>query len=153
MKIFKIRSLWVNFDYCCLLIANQVGIRPDRQEKYDFSDPYISSSAVLITHETNDSVSSFEDIEGLKAAQSMTSNYADMAKSYGAEIVGVDGFNCSDRTFRIRKNDLAAVLKCTGAAYFRPACHRRSSPRLFSEGLEKANSSLQAPYGNGFSEL
>lgn len=131
MKSLKIRSLWVNFDYCCLLIANQVGIRPDRQEKYDFSDPYISSSAVLITHETNDSVSSFEDIEGLKAAQSMTSNYADMAKSYGAEIVGVDGFNCSDRTIRLRKNDLAAVLKFTGAAYFRPACYWRSSPRLF----------------------
>ena len=27
------------------MIANQVGIRPDRQEKYDFSEPYITSAA------------------------------------------------------------------------------------------------------------
>ena len=33
------------------MIANQVGIREDRNEKYDFSDPYITSSAVLIVHE------------------------------------------------------------------------------------------------------
>ena len=26
------------------MIANEVGIRPDRQEKYDFSDPYITSA-------------------------------------------------------------------------------------------------------------
>jgi len=29
------------------MIANQVGIRPDRQEKYDFSDPYITSASVF----------------------------------------------------------------------------------------------------------
>ena len=75
------------------MVANQVGIKPERQEKYDFSDPYITSKAVLITNENNDSIKSFEDIEGLKSAQSMTSNYADIAKSYGAEIIGVEGFN------------------------------------------------------------
>jgi L-cystine transport system substrate-binding protein len=75
------------------MIANQVGIRPDRQEKYDFSDPYITSAAVLITNKDNNDVKAFEDIKGLKAAQSMTSNYADIAKSYGAEITGVEGFN------------------------------------------------------------
>lgn len=74
------------------MIANQVGIRPDRQEKYDFSDPYITSAGVLIAHKDNDKVKTFEDIKGLNAAQSLTSNYADMAKKYGAKIVGVDGF-------------------------------------------------------------
>lgn len=74
------------------MIANQVGIKPERQEKYDFSDPYISSSAVLVTQADNNDVKSFEDIKGLKSAQSLTSNYGDMAKSYGAELVGVEGF-------------------------------------------------------------
>jgi L-cystine transport system substrate-binding protein len=74
------------------MIANEVGIRPDRQKKYDFSDPYITSAGVLIVHNDNDKVKAFEDIKGLNAAQSMTSNYADMAKKYGAKIVGVDGF-------------------------------------------------------------
>lgn len=62
------------------MIANQVGIRPDRQEKYDFSDPYISSAAVLIVHKDNNEVKNFEDIKGLNAAQSLTSNYGDLAK-------------------------------------------------------------------------
>lgn len=75
------------------MIANQVGIRPDRQEKYDFSDPYITSAAVLVVHKENQQLKSFNDLKGKKAAQSMTSNYADLARSYGAEVVGVEGFN------------------------------------------------------------
>ncbi|MEK4246358.1 amino acid ABC transporter substrate-binding protein [Psychrobacillus sp. FSL K6-2684] len=74
------------------MIANQVGIKPERQEKYDFSDPYISSSAVLVTQANNNDVKAFEDIKGLKSAQSLTSNYGEIAKSYGAELVGIDGF-------------------------------------------------------------
>ncbi|MGZ0050427.1 amino acid ABC transporter substrate-binding protein [Brevibacillus gelatini] len=75
------------------VIANQVGIRPDRQEKYDFSKPYSISRAVLVTHKDNTTVKDFADIKGLKAGQSMTSNYADLARSHGAEIVAVDNFN------------------------------------------------------------
>lgn len=75
------------------MIANQVGIRPDRQEKYDFSEGYITSAAVLIVNESNNDIKAFEDIEGKKSAQSLTSNYADIAKSHGAELVGVEGFN------------------------------------------------------------
>lgn len=74
------------------MIANQVGIKPERQEKYDFSDAYISSSAVLVTQADNNDVKAFEDIKGLKSAQSLTSNYGEIAKSYGAELVGIDGF-------------------------------------------------------------
>ena len=74
------------------MIANQVGIRPDRQEKYDFSDPYITSAAVLIVHKDNNEVKTFEDIKGLNSAQSLTSNYGDMAKKYGANLVSVEGF-------------------------------------------------------------
>ncbi|MFX3673384.1 MAG: transporter substrate-binding domain-containing protein [Paenisporosarcina sp.] len=74
------------------MIANQVGIKEERLEKYDFSDPYITSAAVLVTHAGSTDVKGFEDIKGLKSAQSLTSNYAEMAKSHGAEIVGVDGF-------------------------------------------------------------
>jgi L-cystine transport system substrate-binding protein len=75
------------------MIANQVGIRPDRQEKYDFSQGYISSAAVLIVKEDNNDIKTFEDLNGKKSAQSLTSNYADIAKENGAELVGVEGFN------------------------------------------------------------
>jgi len=75
------------------MIANQVGIKPDRVEKYDFSLPYTISTAVIVVHQDNNDIQSFEDLEGKKAAQSLTSNYGEMAKSNGAEVVGVDGFN------------------------------------------------------------
>ena len=87
------------------MVANQVGIREDRQEKYSFSDPYISSAAVLITREDSD-VKSFKDIKGLKSAQSLTSNYAEIAKSNGAEIVGVDGFNQSIELLNAKRVDI-----------------------------------------------
>jgi L-cystine transport system substrate-binding protein len=75
------------------VVANQVGIRPDRQEKYDFSNPYTVSTAVLVTHKDNTTVKDFPDIKGLKAAQTLTSNLTDIARNNGAEIVGVEGFN------------------------------------------------------------
>lgn len=76
-------------------IANQVGIKPERQEKYDFSDPYIVSKAVLIVNNDNTDIKKFEDLSGKKSAQSLTSNLADIAKKYGATIVQADGFNQS----------------------------------------------------------
>ncbi|MFC0523554.1 transporter substrate-binding domain-containing protein [Pontibacillus salicampi] len=75
------------------MIANQVGIKPEREKKYDFSTPYTVSTAVLVAKEGNDSINSFEDLQGATAAQSLTSNYKDIAKEYGAEITGVEGFN------------------------------------------------------------
>lgn len=75
------------------LVANQVTIREDRKEKYDFSQPYIVSRAVLIVNTKNEALKSFDDLKGKKFGQSLTSNLGDLAKSYGAQIVSVDGFN------------------------------------------------------------
>ncbi|MDF2857176.1 MAG: amino acid transporter substrate-binding protein [Neobacillus sp.] len=88
------------------MVANQVGIRPDRQEKYDFSDPYITSAAVLIAHKDNEDIKAFEDIKGVNAAQSLTSNYGEMAKKFGANIVGVDGFNQSVELITSKRVDV-----------------------------------------------
>ncbi|GIM46693.1 amino acid ABC transporter substrate-binding protein [Collibacillus ludicampi] len=75
------------------VVANEVGIRPDRQQKYDFSEPYIVSKAVVLVAKDNNTIHSFADLKGKKAAQSLTSNYADIARKNGAEIVGTEGFN------------------------------------------------------------
>jgi len=76
-------------------IANQVGIKAEREEKYDFSDPYIVSKAVLIVNKDNTDIKTFDNLKGKKSAQSLTSNLADIARKYGAEIVQSDGFNQS----------------------------------------------------------
>lgn len=74
-------------------VINQVGITPERQAKYDFSDPYISSEAVLIVREDNDSIKSFDDIKGKRSANTLTSNFGKLAAQYEAEVVPVQGFN------------------------------------------------------------
>ncbi|AEI44553.1 amino acid ABC transporter substrate-binding protein [Paenibacillus mucilaginosus] len=75
------------------LVANQVSIKEDRKVKYDFSDPYIVSKAVLIVHNDNQDIKSLADLKGKKAGQSLTSNLTEIAKANGAEIVQIDGFN------------------------------------------------------------
>lgn len=76
-------------------VINQVGITDARKKKYDFSEPYIASKAVLIVKQDNDKIKSFADLKGKKSAQSLTSNFGKIAESNGAELVGTDGFDQS----------------------------------------------------------
>ncbi|AXI00509.1 amino acid ABC transporter substrate-binding protein [Sporosarcina sp. PTS2304] len=73
------------------MIANQVGINEERQVKYEFSKPYTRSNSVLVIREEDDIA--FDGMEGKKAAQTLTSNYGEIAKLNGAEIIKIDGFN------------------------------------------------------------
>ncbi|WP_313638331.1 amino acid ABC transporter substrate-binding protein [Paenibacillus sp.] len=75
------------------VIFNEVSINEDRKVKYDFSEPYIVSKAVLIVSENNEDIKTFADLKGKKAGQSLTSNLSDIARENGAEIVATDGFN------------------------------------------------------------
>ncbi|MFD1037508.1 transporter substrate-binding domain-containing protein [Virgibacillus byunsanensis] len=97
------------------VIANQVGINPDRLENYDFSDPYTVSSAVVVVPEANTDVTSFADLEGKQSAQSLTSNFATIAEENGAELVQVEGLAQSIELIKqdrveLTVNDRLAVL-------------------------------------------
>ncbi|QXG77803.1 amino acid ABC transporter substrate-binding protein [Modestobacter sp. L9-4] len=74
------------------MIANQIGVNPDRQAKYLFSTPYTYSNGVVITRADDTSVSSLADIAGKTSAQSTTSNFAEIATGAGAKIEAVEGF-------------------------------------------------------------
>ncbi|MBS9779376.1 MAG: amino acid ABC transporter substrate-binding protein [Moraxellaceae bacterium] len=74
------------------VVANQIGINAERQKKYDFSNPYISSPLVVITRDDNTDIKTLEDIKGKKSAQTATSNYGQTAIEKGAIIVTSDGF-------------------------------------------------------------
>lgn len=76
-------------------VINQVGITEARKAKYDFSDPYIASKAVLIVRDDNADIKGFADLKGKKSAQSLTSNFGKIAEKNGAELVGTDGFDQS----------------------------------------------------------
>ncbi len=76
-------------------VINQVGITEARKQKYDFSEPYIASKAVLIVKEGNEDIKSFDDLKGKTSAQSLSSNFGKIAEAAGAELVGTDGFDQS----------------------------------------------------------
>ena len=73
-------------------IANQVSITDERQAKYDFSTPYTVSPGVIVVNEGDDSISSVADLEGKTTAQSLTSNWYELAKQNGADIQSVEGW-------------------------------------------------------------
>ena len=73
------------------VIANQVSINPEREERYLFSTPYTYSPGVLIVP-TGSEIQSFDDLEGATSAQSLTSNWAEVATEAGATVEGVEGF-------------------------------------------------------------
>lgn len=74
-------------------VINQVGITDARKAKYDFSDPYIASEAVLIVRDDNTAIKRFDDIKGKRSANTLTSNFGKLAQKYGAQVVAVQGFN------------------------------------------------------------
>ena len=77
------------------VVINQVGINDERKAKYDFSEPYIASKAVLLVRGDNTDITSFETLAGKKAAQTLTSNFGKLAQESGAELVGTEGFDQS----------------------------------------------------------
>ncbi|RPF19557.1 amino acid ABC transporter substrate-binding protein [Myceligenerans xiligouense] len=73
-------------------IANQVTITPEREEQYAFSAPYTVSRGAIVVTEDNADISSFEDLTGRTTAQSLTSNWRDLAEESGADIENVEGW-------------------------------------------------------------
>ena len=73
-------------------IANQVSITDERKAKYAFSAPYTVSPGVVVVTDDDDSVSSIADLEGKTTAQSLTSNWYELAKQNGARVQSVEGW-------------------------------------------------------------
>ena len=53
----------------------------------------ITLPAAIIVSTDNNEITSFEDLEGKKTANTISSTYAAIAESYGAEVTGVDDLN------------------------------------------------------------
>ena len=75
------------------VIANQVTINPDRQAHYLFSRPYTYSRGVIVTAADTDDITTLADLKGRTAAESQTSNWAQVARDAGARIQYVDQFS------------------------------------------------------------
>jgi cystine transport system substrate-binding protein len=74
------------------VIANQVSINDERTAKYDFSEPYTVSPGVIVVKDDNTDISSFADLAGKTTAQSLTSNWYELAQENGANVEAVEGW-------------------------------------------------------------
>ncbi|WP_433748590.1 amino acid ABC transporter substrate-binding protein [Falsibacillus pallidus] len=128
------------------MIANEVGIREDRQKKYDFSDPYIKSAAVLVTSKDNNDVKSFEDMKGLKAAQSLTSNYKDIAAKNGAQIVGVEGMSQAIKLIEAGRVDVTVNDKLSILDYLNT--QKDANIKIAAEAKDASASAFMFRKGN-----
>lgn len=74
------------------VVANEVTINPERQAKYDLSEPYSVGEGVIVTRANDDSITSLGDLKGKVAAENATSNWSEVARNAGARVEAVEGF-------------------------------------------------------------
>ena len=72
-------------------VTNQVTPTPARLEKYLFSIPYTYNYGAILVHKDNNEIKDFPDIKGKLIASNITSNWNQMAQSYGAKILEITG--------------------------------------------------------------
>ena len=74
------------------VVVNQVTKNPERAGLYGLSSTYTWSEGVIATRADDASITSLASLEGKKSAQSLTSNWAQVAKDAGAHVESVEGF-------------------------------------------------------------
>jgi len=74
------------------IIANQVSINDEREAKYELSEPYTVSPGVVIVAKDNTDIDSLASLSGKTTAQSLSSNWYDLAKENGANVESVEGW-------------------------------------------------------------
>jgi len=75
------------------VVINDIAITDERKLKYDYSDPYITSHAVLIVASDNTTIRSFDDLKGRKSANTPTSYVGRLAAAHGAQVIPTQGFD------------------------------------------------------------
>jgi len=98
------------------VIANQVTRNSEREGLYGLSSTYTVSEGVIATRADDSSITTLADLKGKKTAQSLTSNWAQVAKDAGAKVEGVEGFTQAVTLVKQKRvdatvNDNLAVLE------------------------------------------
>ena len=73
-------------------VANQVSLTtPERRAVFDKSADYSYSGPMMLVRQDETRLKDLASIKGVKTAQTLSSNYGEMAVKAGAEVVPVDG--------------------------------------------------------------
>lgn len=129
------------------VVANQVTITPARQSKYDMSRPYTVGEGVIVTRADDNSITSLADLKGKTAAQSMTSNWAQIARDAGAKVESVEGFTQAVKLLSQGRVD--AVVNDSVAVYAYLAETQDSSVKIAGEAGQKSEQGFAAGKNSG----
>ncbi|AFI05423.1 transporter substrate-binding domain-containing protein [Helicobacter cetorum] len=73
------------------MAANQIGLTTKkRQATFDESLPYSYSGTILLVRKNEERIKDIKDIKGLKAANTLSSIYGELALKYDAKVLAVD---------------------------------------------------------------
>lgn len=133
------------------IAANGVEVTDERAEKYDFSTPYGYIRTALVVRGDNDSINSFEDLNGKKTANSIASTYMILAESYGATAVGVDTL---DQTIQMVLSGRAdATLNAEVSIYDYLSVHPDANIKIVALTEEASNVALPIRKGEDSATL
>ncbi|WP_159605719.1 amino acid ABC transporter substrate-binding protein [Agromyces humi] len=142
------------------VIANQVSINPEREEQYLFSEPYTVSPGVIVVKEGDTSISSFDDLAGKTTAQSLTSNWYELAQESGANVEAVEGWAQAVALLEQGRVDATINDKLTYLDYVKTngksgieVAAETDDPSLSALALTKDKTDLQAAIDSALAEL
>jgi His/Glu/Gln/Arg/opine family amino acid ABC transporter permease subunit len=129
------------------LVANEVTKTPDRAAKFDLSDPYLQTGGSILVRSDNSSIHSLAGLKGKTVAQSLTSNWAQVAQQAGANVQGVPGF--TEQMTLLQQGRIDAVVNDTGVARNYLTTHPEAKVKIAGETAEKSESVFLARKGSG----
>lgn len=129
------------------VVANQVTITPERQQKYDLSEPYSIGEGVIVTRADDTSITSLDDLKGKVSAQSTTSNWADVARQAGARVESVEGF--AQAATLLNQGRVDATINDSIAVYAYLAETGDTSIKIAAQTGEKSEQGFAARKNSG----
>lgn len=130
------------------VVANEVSPSPERKALYDLSDPYVSSTGVVVVAKNNTTIKGLGDLKGKRAAENLTSNWQDVAKKAGAQIVGVDGLTQSIEALEQGRVDALVNDKLAISNYL--ATNPNAGVKVVAQTDDTSNSVFAARKGSGY---
>ncbi|WP_124727152.1 transporter substrate-binding domain-containing protein [Staphylospora marina] len=127
------------------MVANQVGIKPERKEKFDFSKPYTVSYAQIVVKSDSTSISDIQDVKGKKAGQTPTSNFGEMARQAGAEIVAYEDMMSAMRDVAAGRIDFSINDRLAIAEMMKVS---KLPLKTVGEPMDRSESAFPVPKGN-----
>jgi His/Glu/Gln/Arg/opine family amino acid ABC transporter permease subunit len=129
------------------IVANEVTINPERQAKYDLSQPYSVGEGVIVTRADDDSIKTLDDLKGKTTAQSSTSNWAQVARDAGADVEAVEGF--TQAITLLNQGRVDAVVNDSIAVYAYLAETGDKSVKIAGQVGEKSEQGFAARKNSG----